>query len=203
MPKFDIPNNRLIRLPSVTVKYRDIFDFRDFYDSLHEWLLEHEWMDSEGEEDHWESHYTEKVDRNGSKEMWIRWRLKKNPPEAKKLLFYWDFDFHIVGLGKAEVVRDNLKLGVNKGEIELIISPSMEEIYKLELGKNNLTKEFLALFAKRIYKKTIDQKKKELYQETYEFQNFVKQWFKLKRYLPYEDTKTFFTAKSWPSHMKE
>jgi hypothetical protein len=45
--------------------------------------------------------------------------------------------------------------------------------------------------------------KKMLYQEAYELQNFIKQWLKIKRYLPYEEEKSFFPSRAWPSHIKE
>jgi len=46
-------------------------------------------------------------------------------------------------------------------------------------------------------------KKKALYRETYELHNFLKQWFKLKRYLPYEEHKNFYPSYAWPSHIKK
>ena len=52
-------------------------------------------------------------------------------------------------------------------------------------------------------KEELEKRTKELYQEAYELQNFLKQWFKLKRYLPYEDTKSFFSSQAWPSHIRE
>jgi len=48
-----------------------------------------------------------------------------------------------------------------------------------------------------------EQRKKELYQEVYQLQNFLKQWFKLKRYLPYEETKNYSPSYAWPSHLRE
>ena len=50
--------------------------------------------------------------------------------------------------------------------------------------------------------KQLEERKKELYREAYVLQTFIKQWFKLKRYLPYEETKSFFPSAAYPSHIK-
>ena len=55
----------------------------------------------------------------------------------------------------------------------------------------------------RFLSKELEDHRKELYREAYIMQNFMKQWFKLKRYLPYEESKSFFPSYAWPSHKKE
>ena len=92
---------------------------------------------------------------------------------------------------------------MHKGEIELTVGAYIEENYKEGFDKNPLLGMVKNLFAKRIYKSIMNQRKKELYQETYAMFNWVKQWFKLKRYLPYEETKSFFPPTAYPSHLKE
>ena len=187
----------------VKLKYKDIFDIKEFYMSLQEWLLEHDWSDEEDKVDHWETYYGERVSQDGSKEIWFQWRAAKNAPGSIKLKYYLDLDFHVLGLGSAEIVKEGRKMKVNKGEIEMAIKPGMELLYLKEFEKSPLLKQFKNLFEKRIYRETIEQRKKELYQETYEFQNYIKHWFKMKRYLPYKETRTFFPSQAWPSHLKE
>lgn len=184
------------------VKYKDIFDMKAFYEALHEWMQEHEWKDQEDGFDHWETYYGERVSEGGAKEMWIQWRAFKPAPGAK-LTYYLDFNFHIIALVKKDVVKEGRKMSVNMGEINLDIKAFIEQNYIDELESNVLLKYFKELFVRRIYHKTINQRKKELYQETYALQNFIKQWFKMKRYLPYEESKTFFPSQAWPSHLKE
>jgi hypothetical protein len=211
MPKKEIKRDKLIYVFSefqpMRIKYKDILDLKAFYESLHEWLLEHEWYDpEEGNSpatDHWESYYGEKVAQGGSKELWIQWRVKKDPPDGAKLTYYLDFNWHGIALMKTDVVKEGIKMSVDKGEIEITIQAYMEENYKSDLDRVTFLKPFREWIAQRLYSETVDQRKKELYQETYELQNWMKQWLKLKRYLPYEESKGFFTSQAWPSHLKE
>jgi len=205
MPKFKIKG--LTKIPPMRVKYKDIFDMKAFYEALHEWLLENGWQDLEERgaiiKDHWESYYNEKVDRSGAKEIWIRWRTFKRPPDTEGINYYLDFDFHNVALVPTEIVKDGQKIKANKGELDLFIKAAIEEEYKGKFGKNKFLKYFQDIFSSRVYKKIFEQRKKELYQEAYTVQAFIKQWFKMKRYLPYEEGKVFQQSKAWPSHIKD
>ncbi len=204
MPKFPIPKNRLITLfPKMRVKYKDNFDLRQFIKDLRYWLIEYGWIDTEEEfTQNWESYYGERVDQSGAKEIWIQWRPKKHAAQSR-FTYYMDLYFHCVAITKTEIVRNGKKLAVNKGEVELNIRAYVELAFLKDLEKSKMFKPFKNIFLKRIYKKEIEQRKKELYQEVYTMQNFVKQWFKLKRYLPYEETRNFFKSQAWPSHLQD
>ncbi len=185
------------------VKYKDVFDLKAFYEALHEWLQQNNWKAvEEGELDHFETYYGEKIGREGMKEIWIQWRATKDAPEGP-FTYYLNFDYHVLGLTSIEVVKEGMKMKVNKGELDLYIDARIEEKYSKDLESNLLIKYFFMLFKQRVYRKEYELRKKELYQETYALQNFIKQWFKLKRYLPYEERKSFFPSSAWPSHLKE
>ncbi len=210
MPKFPVKNLIPVR-PEMQLKYRDIFDLKQFYDALHEWLNEYGWTDVEDNTEHYETHYGENINGKGIREIWIRWRPHKAAPHIgtfnnnkdPALVYYLDFNWHAIGITPTEVVKEGKKFKVHKGEIELKVAAYIEERYKSEFDKNKFLKEFKSLFFKRIYKKALAQRKKELYQELYEMNNFIKQWFKLKRYLPYDETKNYFRSYAWPSHVKD
>ncbi|MBU0457655.1 MAG: hypothetical protein ABH824_06965 [Nanoarchaeota archaeon] len=202
MPAKKISGDELIQVVRTRVKYKDIFDMKAFYESLREWLKEYGWGDSDASE-RYEKYYGERIGQDGAKEIWIWWRLEKKASDTESFTYYLDFDYHLLQLLPAEVVKEGQKLKVNKGEVELFITAYMESKYLSSFRSNFILKAFTNLFTKRIYHKTIEERKKELYQETYVLQNFIKQWFKLKRYLPYEETKNFFPSYAWPSHLKE
>ena len=187
------------------VKYKDIFDLKQFYEDLHEWMFEYGWKDYEEGLDRYETYYGERIAQGGVKELWIIWRLDKPAPgsDKNKLTYYLDIYFHCIGITTVEVVKEGRKMSVNKGEIEMTIETFIEKNYESGLEKSPVLKPFKDLFTKRLYHKMLEQRKKELYQETYILQNWIKQWFKLKRYLPYEEQKNFFTSKAWPSHLRE
>ncbi len=205
MPLKEIPRDRKIEIfptfSPMRIKYKDIIDLKAFYESLHEWLLEHDWHDGQ-KADYWETYYGERITQGNLRELWIQWRLQKDASGAP-LRYYLDFNWHGIAITNAEVVKEGRKINVNKGEIEIIIKAFIEENYKEMMDKSPLLKPIKQIFSKRVYKNMVDQHRKELYQETYELQNWMKQWMKLKRYLPYEETKGFFTSQAWPSHLKE
>lgn len=211
MPKKEIPETRLIELfpkfSPLRVKYKDIFDMDAFYEALHEWLLEYGWKDetNEGKQDfdHWETYYSEKIGRDGAKNILIRWRPVKDPPDAPFLRYYLDFNFIVIALVPVEVIKEGHKIKVHKAEMELMIKAYIEEKYKEEFSASKVLKSFKGIFSKRVYRKILEQRKKELYQETYVLQNFIKKWFKMKRYQPYDESKVFFKSQAWPSHKKE
>ena len=202
MPKFKVENLNRLR-PEIQLKYKDIFDLKEFYEALRQWLFEYGWMDTEDKTEHFESYYGENIDQGGVREIWMRWRPYRPAANSDYINFYLDFNWHIVGLTSTEIVRDGSKLKAHKGEVEIKINAWYELKFVSDFKSHNLLKYFASLFKRRVYKKDVAQRKKEFYQELYEMQTFIKQWFKLKRYLPYEETKNFYRSYAWPSHIPE
>ena len=192
------------------VKYKDVFDLKAFYEELWEWCKEHGWKDWEQDLDNFERFYGERVTTGGVKEIWIRWRawkpaegtpsIKQNNKELGYINYYLDIDFHVLGLGSAEIVKDGKKIKADKGEIEVTIKPFIEKNYEYEFQKHPLLQHVLDVFSGRIYMSKLEERKKELYREAYVMQTFIKQWFKMKTYLPYVQGENFFPSKAWPSH---
>jgi hypothetical protein len=210
VPRNLISEKKLDRLfdpfSPITVKYKDIFNFKDYYTALKFWLNEYGWEDGveDSPKNEWfETYYNERVDPAGSREMRIRWHLTKPAPGNAKLQYHLDMQFHVLALTNTEVIRDGQKIKTNKGECELKINAAIEKKYEDELEKSGILKPFKKLFTNRVYNTILDEKKKELYQEIYIFQNFIKQWLKLKRYLPYEEVKVFHPSQAFPSHQKD
>lgn len=202
MPSKKLANIEPLFGAPLRVKYKDVFDLKAFYESLHDWLLHNNWVDVEEKKDHYENFYGERIGREGAKEIWIQWRPFKEA-EGAPITYYLDFDFHVLGLSNVEVVKEGIKMKVQKGELDLYITPYIQKNYEEKFSKHPFLKQILPIFNKRIYREQYEQRRKELYNETYILQNFIKQWFKLKRYAPYEETKSFFTSQAWPSHLKE
>jgi len=207
MPDKDIPKDRHIEIfnafEPARIKYKDVFDLKMFYDTLHEWLLEYEWKGIGDNLDHWETFYGEILGPGGFKNsMLITWKMWK-PAHGKSdsFKYYLDIYFRCIAIKKIEVVKDGKKMNVNKGEVEMKIHSYIEELYKDNFN-NKYLKPFKKVFSRRVYDKTVKQYQKELYQQTQGFLNFIKQYLKLKRYLPYDEYKSFFPRYAWPSHQK-
>jgi hypothetical protein len=212
MPVIKIPDNQLVSiLPGnvAKIKFKDIFDLKEFYKALHLWLDEYGWHghslskngDLRADSDHFEIYYREKISDGGVREMDILWRMFRNSPSSNWLRQHLNFKFKVLGMTSTDVIRDGEKFKVNKGEVEISVSAWIEKTYVPQFEKYPILKPFLQIFDKRVYE--IQEKEKELYQEIYVLLNFIKQWFKLKRYLPYEETKSFYPSKAWPSHHRE
>jgi len=215
VPAKNISKSKLIpifpELSPLRVKYKDVFDFKGFYEELWEWCKEHGWKDWEQDGDTFERFYGERVTTGGIKEIWIRWRPYK-PAEGTPsvdqpgksglgyLTYYLDIDFHLIGLGSTEIIKDGKKIKADKGEIEISIRAYIEKNYEYEFEKHSLLRHIVDVFTARIYKQKLEERQRELYREAYVLQTFIKQWFKLKTYLPYEQGENFFPSKAWPSH---
>ena len=216
MPKTNLHYLNVVKpFDAIKIKYKDVLDFGEFYAAMYEWMKEHGWRDPEEGEDHFETYYGEKISQNGSKEIWIRWRLTKTPQDVGEinvgqvndgipaLRYHLDIDYHLLGLSGVEIVKEGKKIKAQKGEVEITIKPLMEKLYSSVFDKHEILKHFKPFFERKVYKSVVDTRVKQLYQEMYELQNWMKQWLKLKRYLPYEETKGFHPSLAYPSFGKD
>jgi len=202
--------DRPIQAAKLRVKYRDIFNLKEFYRAMREWLVEYGWgsVDSDGEiekdQDWWETNYIERVSSDGSKEMYWWWRVQKLPVINSYYKYHLDLDFHPLGITSTEVMRDGKKFKVNKGEVEVWVYAYIEFDYKGEWSKHAFLKAFNKVFPERIFRKELyEDHKLELYREAYTLLAYMKKWFKLKSFLPYEEIAPFYPAQSYPVWKKE
>lgn len=201
-------NKRTIEVGKWRIKWKDIFDAKEFYKAIHFWLEEHDWEDHEDGQDHYETIYFEKVSPMGDKELWIRWRVTKFPEGVKNSYYRYhlDLDFHYLYLIPTEVVREGKKFkkGIYKGEVEIWTSAYIEFDYENVWSSHPVLKFFNQIFPKRIFRKDLyEERKRELYREIYVLQNFMKHWFKIKRFLPYEEVQIFHPSMAFPSYVRQ
>ena len=192
------------------VKSKDIFNVKEFYSAIRQWFLEYDWssVDSKGNlekgMDHWETHYWDRMLDNGSKEMWWIWRLQKIPDDNSYFKYHLDIDMHPLGITQTEVMRDGKKMPANKGEVDMWVYAYLEFDYKQEWSKHWFLKYFHKIFPKRILRQDLyELHKLELYREAYTFQAYVKKWFKINSFLPYEEITPFYPERTYPKWKKE
>lgn len=206
MPVINPKKNGLTRLfpqfSPMKIKYKDIFEFDSFYEALYEYLKDQGWGAYDGDFVHlnWETFYMQKTS-GGVTDHVIRWRCKKQSPDVPMML-YLDLDFQTIAMKGTEIVRGGQKVSADKGEFNLTITPFYETKYDKELKKHWLLKHFAGMFTNRIYGNVVPAIK-AFYHEVYALNNFIKQWFKLKRYMPYEEKKSWYPSKAYPSHLKD
>ena len=195
-----------IKVARFRIKWKDIFNVKEFYRALHEWFLEYEWTDAEDKMDHYETLYFEKIGLFNDKELWLRWRLQKIQRGNAYFKYHLDLDFHFLYLVPTEVIREGKKFkkDVYKGEVEVWITALIEPDYKNQWSHHPVLKYFTAIMPYRIMRRDLfEEHRRIIYREAYILQNFIKHWFKLKRFLPYEEIEQFFPSQAYPTYTKE
>ena len=96
-----------IQVASWYVKYKEVFNLKHLYTLVHEWLFEEGWC-TRKDEDFPEIMYSQR-DSSFGKDLWVRWRLKKNPegtPKKGPAFFQYEFDieYHTVGIKDTEII---------------------------------------------------------------------------------------------------
>ncbi len=111
----------LDKLFSTKIKHKGIFDFKELYRVLYEWLL------NEGYDVN-EKGYKEVVGAGGAKELEIEWIA------YRKVSDYFRYQFKIrwiiLGMTDVEVEIDGVKQKMNKGQVELTVSSILEKDYE-------------------------------------------------------------------------
>jgi hypothetical protein len=190
------------------IKFKDIFNLKQFYTAMHEWLLEYEWssVDSQGKlenKDFWETLFLERIIEGGAKEGWWWWRMQRIPGGNSYYKYHLDLDFHPLYITDTEVMRDGKKFKANKGEIEVKLWAYIEFDYKGEWSKHPILKVFNKVFPKRIFKDELyESHKLELYRECYILNAFIKKWMKLRSFLPFEEITLFPESGAYPQWQK-
>ena len=113
MPVFSTEPNaaykRCVQAARFRIKWKDIFNVKEFYKAIHEWLEENSWKDMEDGKDHYETLYFEKIGFFNDKELWIHWRPQKIPTATSFYRFHLDLDFHYLYLVPTEVIHEGKK----------------------------------------------------------------------------------------------
>lgn len=194
---------RCVQAARFRVKWKDVFNVKEYYKAIHDWSEEYQWEDMEDDTDHYETLYFEKIGVFNDKELWIRWRWQKLPYKNSYFKYHIDLDFHYLYLVPTEVVHEGKKLkkDIYKGEVEVWITALIELDQEGKWSKHPLMRYFNKLFPQRIMRLDIfEEHRRELYREAYILQNFIKQWLKLKRFLPYEEVEPFFPSEAYPTY---
>ncbi|USN46009.1 MAG: hypothetical protein H6502_02635 [Candidatus Woesearchaeota archaeon] len=184
-PAFDPKDEFTEEVASFELEMIDMLKMKEYYKMAHDYLAERGWSDPEGQGDKFETYYFEQIDPKGSKFHFIWWRLDKYPAATKNskykyMKFYMIVDLKTLVLRDAEKVVDGKKIKGQDGDIIWAVKSYLIK----DLGKQFRNHWFLKMFHKKFhdvwYSKTIDQAKKELWNETYRFHERLRQFMRLK-----------------------
>ncbi len=180
------------------VKYRDVMNLKHLYTVLHDWVCEEGW-DSRFDPAFRETFYLHRWTQNSGEELWIYWRLEKQPNKSSYYSYHLDIDWHVVGLRDYDLIQDGKKFKANYGEVELKIFSKVVADFKGKWGKDSLAKSLRKLFFQRTMHEKMLEHRQILYDETYKMLDAVKTYFRLRTYNPEPELAKF----GWDKNMQQ
>ena len=199
MPAVTVEQNPVIWSAAFRLKYRDVFNLKNFYRMVHEWLKEKDWKAADGSDDHYEIYMYEKNDEAGFKEIHIWWRPQKSFTESNFYDWKLKIDFKCLYTKSTEIMWQGKKLKVEKGEVEMKIRSYVELIGWQQWKNHWFLKRFFQFYWRRIMHGELQKIKMLLYRETYELQDSMKAFLQLKRFLPTYAGEKFYDSETYPS----
>ena len=184
-----------MNITSFTINFKkEIFKLEDLYKVMHEWLVETGYA-SKADETFPEKYFLHKVSQIGT-EVWVRWRVNRNPlpGEQKFWRFDIDVDMHVLGLQDVEVAVQGKKIKANKGEVEVQVAANLVIDVEKTWKQNVFLKPFRKWFFDRVHSKKRDMMKSKLYAEAFEFRDVINNYLELETFLPVKGAKSEF----WP-----
>jgi hypothetical protein len=173
------------------IKFKDIFDMKEFYTIIHDWFVE-EGYASSSEQKFREIFYHHRWNQTAGEEVRFWWRLEKEKTSYYK--FEIDVNVLAIGLKPTEIVVRGQKFKANTGEVETKVHARVIADWNDEWKKHWLLKHFHKLFYKRVFVKELDMHRRELYRDVYRFMEFVKTHFKLKKYREEPEGEQFYST---------
>ncbi len=184
-------------IPSIQVKHKDYFNMKYLYTLMHEWLVEEDWC-SRDDSSFPEAYYLQRESQKSGTELWIRWRLQKNPVNNQYWLFLLDLDIHVILLKEAEIVHEGVKYKANWGEPEIVMTAKILADANNKWKTHPFLKNIHKLYWKRIFKRDFEKQKKDLYHEVYRLQEAIKTYLKIQTYLPEAEGQEFWQKRDEP-----
>ncbi|OYT32723.1 hypothetical protein DRJ22_01380 [Candidatus Woesearchaeota archaeon] len=190
----DIGKDR-ITVANWYVKYKEVFDLKQLYTLVHEWLFEEGWC-TRNDQDFPEIFYSQREAAFG-KDHWIRWRLTKKPEEGAIFFNYeFDIEFHTVGIKDTEIIIKGQKYKMNKGEAEVRVNTGLIVDYSGYFKTHPLLKPFKKIWINRLLKKKIEYHKRILSNDSYRLREAINTYLRLEKILPEKEFQEFWPTKS-------
>lgn len=187
-----------IKITETRVKYKDVFNLKNLYVMMHEYLIEEKWFGKSGPtgtqpggmHSDIETLYLEKFCQkglhSGGKEMWIYWRLFKKPEGIYSgyIKYRLNIDFHGVYIQNREVMHQGKKIQVQWGELEIFFNGAVQTDYTNKWEKHWLLKHWQDIYEKRIISQELEKHEKILWREIYRLTGAVKRYLDMRVYVP-------------------
>lgn len=167
-----------IKIPTLTIQYRDPFLFKTLYFLIYEWLMDNGYTDEDGGEKRLEKHYEEQ--RHGELRHYrIWWRSLKIPHGSGFVKYHLDVDYLGLAISKVEVQRGEKRIKADSGEINIFLSPWVEVDFSEHFKKNFFIRYFEDVFKTRWMKNNLEGHKDEIYSDALRLHGTLKKYFEL------------------------
>lgn len=128
-------------------KFTGIFDFKQFYNFVYSWLRDYRYQIIE------ERTYSEKIKPEG-KEIEIQWVAKRKISDYFRFLL--KINWLILGMTTVEVQKGDVKVKMNKGQIELKITAYLEKDYEHRWETSQVSKFMRGLYDRYVIRSRIE-----------------------------------------------
>jgi len=159
-------------LDSEKITYGGIFSLKELYEHLWSYFGWHKY-------DLEEKKYKEKAKPTG-KEMEIIWNATKDVDEYSKIAI--KVEWIIIGLTDVEVTKDDAKVKMNKGEVEIKVSADLVTDKQDQWEVSPHFRFMKGFYEKYLYKGTIDHLKNQTWKEGWDLFNEIKAFLNLYKY---------------------
>ena len=158
------------RLFKTKVKHKGVFDFKETYRVLYEWLVDQGYNLNE-------KSYKENLGPGGSREIEIEWNAFRNISDYFRFLF--KIKWHIMGMTEMEAVIEGEKQKVNKGQFEIEISTILVKDYESRWENRPFFKFLRTMYDRYLIPSRIEQYEGKLLGEMDEFVTQLKSFLSL------------------------
>ena len=168
------------------LNFKGTFSLEKLYKLTYETLKKLGYKDLDGTNDKIESYYFEKAGEEGSKsEVWYWWRTEKTNNTMNLFTFRFEMDVQVLNLKKTTITIDGNKYGTNYGEISIFIRPYMKTVYEEQnwAKKKGIQGFLMRWWAKRAYKSTFEERKKEAYSDVNTIYALIKDYLGLENFV--------------------
>jgi len=152
------------------IKHNGLFDFKETYRILFEWLVDQGY-------DVNEKGYKEVVQPGNAKELEIEWEATRKVSDYFR--FMLKIKFHPMGMTSVEVDVDGVKQKMNKGQFELEVSSILEKDYEERWTGRPIWKFLRTIYDKYLIKERTEQYEGKLIGEMDEFVGQAKSFLAL------------------------
>lgn len=141
------------------IKHTGIFDFKEFYRFCYVWLIDKEYFVTEKE-------YNEKLDPAG-KEIKVVWEAKRKISDYFR--FFLKVSWRTLGMKDIEVEKEKVRIGMNKGYIEIGVEAVLEKDYEHRWESGAFLKFLRGLYDRYVIRGRIESYEEEIHSEADEF----------------------------------